>query len=289
MKIGMLTGLWFVSEKASLIQSLQRAASLGFHYVDIHGVFHAGPAHLSATERKAVRTELTNLNLTARSFILHPPINIPGANSLEFEQSQRYLEEGIDLAASWNINQIMLNAGQWIYGMTREIAWEKSVRFFQLICDYAASRDIFIAQEAEPYVWFLVNDIRSSKRMLADVERENFTILVDLGHMALTRENPQDLFEIGDAIIHAHFSDHQAYQHTNQIIGTGIARVADYLVMFNQMEIDRRVHRFGYDELVIAFEMGIPGDTIQEPDEWVKQSLNHVLACAAKQSINLTL
>ena len=38
----MLTGIWYVAEQATIIASLNRVAELGFRYVDLHGLFHAG-------------------------------------------------------------------------------------------------------------------------------------------------------------------------------------------------------------------------------------------------------
>jgi sugar phosphate isomerase/epimerase len=276
MKIGMLTGLWFVAEGATLIESLHRVAAAGFQYVDLHGVFHGGPAHLAPDERSAVMTEMKALGLIPRNYVLHALHNLPSANEAELEQSFAYLKEGIDLAQSWGIKQLMLNAGQWVYGIPRPVAWEKSVRFLQRVCDYAAPRGMFIAQEPEPYVWFMVNDLPSAIHMLEDVDRQNFTILVDLGHMALGRESPEDLARLSDMIIHAHFSDHKPYQHTNQVIGSGFTQTKDYLDELSRLEIDRRIKRFGYDELVISFELGVPGDTIDDPEDWVKRSVQYI-------------
>ena len=216
------------------------------------------------------------MGLTPRNYVLHARHNIPSASDAELEQSFAYLQEGIDMALDWGVNQVMLNAGQWIYGLPRQAAWERAVRFLQRLCDYAAPRGVYIAQEAEPYIWFLVNDIPSTRRMWEDVDRQNFTVLVDLGHMALARESEDDLASLGDAIIHAHFSDHQPYLHTNQAIGTGFTQTRDYLDALQRMEIDRRVKRFGYDELVVSFELGVPGDTIADPDDWVRRSIQHI-------------
>jgi sugar phosphate isomerase/epimerase len=285
MKIGMLTGIWFVAEAATLQASLRRAAALGFRYVDLHGPFHAGPIHLSESERRDLKAEMVALGLTPRNYVLHPLCNVPAASQAEIEKTYAYLTEGIDLAVSWGINQIMFNSGQWVYGRDRADAWAKSVRFWQRICDYAAPCGVFIAQEAEPYVWFLVNDTASTLRMREDVDRPNFVTLVDLGHMALAREGPELLSQLGDSIIHAHFSDHEAYRHTNQTIGTGITRTADYLETLRRMDIDRQVKRFGYDELVISFELGAPGDTIADPDDWVRRSIQHVLQIAPYMSL----
>ena len=276
MKIGMLTGLWFIAEGAPLVVSLQRAAALGLRYIDIHGVFHGGPAHLKPAERLMIKSEMAALGLTPRNYVLHARHNVPSANDAELEQSLAYLQEGIDIALTWGVNQLMLNAGQWVYGMSRQAAWEKSVRFLQRVCDYAAPRGVFIAQEAEPYVWFLVNDISSTLRMLEDVDRQNFTVLVDLGHMALARESADDLARIGDAIIHAHFSDHQPFLHTNQVIGSGFTQTKDYLDALHGMDIDQRVKRYGYDELVVSLELGVRGEEIEDPDDWVRRSIQYI-------------
>lgn len=276
MKLGMLTGLWYISGKESALDSLERVAALGFRYVDLHGVFHAGPAHLSRTDAESLKREMDALGLRPRNYVCHAPHNIPSADDATFEADLEYLQRAVDLALLWDVNQIMLNAGQWAFGVSREQAWNRSVRFFQRLCDFAAERDVFIAQEAEPHVWFLVNDVASTVRMMEDVDRPNFTTLVDLGHMALARESQEDLERLGDSIIHAHFSDHRPYLHTNQTMGTGFAPTGEYLDALHALEIDRRVGRFGYDELVVSFELGAPGDLIDDPDECVRRSIDYV-------------
>jgi sugar phosphate isomerase/epimerase len=285
MKIGMLTGIWSIAERASLIDSLRRAAALGFQYVDLHGVFHAGPVHLSTEDRLVVKSELKTLELIPRNYVLHPPHNLASAREAELELNFAYLQEGIDLALDWGINQLELNAGQWVYGLPKDSSWEKAVRFLQRLCDHASTRSFFIAIESEPYVWFLVNDLASTQRMLSDVNRPNFTVLVDLGHLALERQSPKGLAQIADVIINAHFSDHKPYLHTNQVIGTGFTPTADYLDMLRQLEIDRRMQRFGYDEMVVSFELGVPGDRIDDPDDWVRKSLQHVLEIAPYMNV----
>ena len=276
MKLGMLTGIWHIANGASIFESLERVAALGFHYVDLHGTFHAGPKHLSQDERKAVRDRIESLGLEARNYVLHAPHNIGSAPEAEYESSYRYLCEGIDLAVSWGMNQIMFNAGLWDMKVSREEAWTKAVRFCQRVCDYAAEREVYIAQETEPYVWFLVNDMASSVRMMENVNRSNFVNLVDLGHIALARERAEDIGSLGPTVIHAHLSDHEPMRHTNQIVGSGFTPVVEALEMLKAVDVDAKAKRFGYDELVVSFELGFPGDEIENPDEWVRQSIRYV-------------
>lgn len=71
-------------------------------------------------------------------------------------------------------------------------------------------------------------------------------------------------------------NNNDPFCHTNQIIGTGFAPTASYLDELRHIDIDRRMNRFGYNELVVSMELGFPGDTIKDPDDWVLQSLHHV-------------
>ena len=104
MKIGMLTGLWFVAEGATLIHSLRRAAALGFRYVDIHGVFHGGQALLKPEERLAIKSEMKALGLVPRNYVLHALHNPPSANEADAEENFICLLEVIDMALTWVVN-----------------------------------------------------------------------------------------------------------------------------------------------------------------------------------------
>ena len=273
MKLGMLTGLWWVASRATVFEALERTAALGFSTVDLHGVFHAGPAHLSPDERLRVKRDLDRLGLEARNYVLHARHNIPSATPAEREEDLAYLRQGIDLAASWGTRQLMLNAGQWRPSVGRAEAWERAVSFLQAVCAYAEPRGVFILQEPEPYVWFLVDNLASAQQMMQDVGRPNFGLLVDLGHMGLAREGVGALEPVADSILHAHFSDHPAYQHTNQVIGTGAMPLGETLAGLRCLQIDARLQHRGFDGLSVAFELGAPGDTIDDPDDWVRRSL----------------
>jgi sugar phosphate isomerase/epimerase len=276
MKIGIVTGLWLVAESASLVESLRRAAALGFRYVDVQGTLHGSPAQLDMADRQAVKVELATLGLVPRNYILHAPHNPASASEGELEYCYHYLCEGIDMALLWGGQQLMLNPGQWAFGVSREVAWERAVRLLQRLCHYARPRAVQIVLEAEPYVWYMVHDIASTMRMLEDVDRPNIAVLADMGHMALAREGPGDLARLGDSLIHAHLSDHEPSRHTNQVVGTGTTRVGDYFEALRALDIDRRVRRFGHDELVVSIELGAPGDRIVDADGWVRRSLHYL-------------
>lgn len=273
MKLGMLTGLWYVAARASVFEAMERAAALGFRTVDLHGVYHAGPAHLTPDERRRVRRELDRLGLEARNYVLHARHNIPGATPAERQEDLSYLQQGLECAAEWGIRQLMLNAGRWTADTGRADAWRRAVDFLRTVCEYAERRGISILQEPEPYVWFLVDDLASAQQMQHDVQRPNFGLLVDLGHMGLARESAADLGPLAGSILHAHFSDHLTDRHTNQVIGSGMVPLGELLSGLRQWAIDDRLRGLGYDELTISFELGAPGDAISDPEAWVRRSI----------------
>jgi sugar phosphate isomerase/epimerase len=145
------------------------------------------------------------------------------------------------------------------------------------VCEYAERNGVLIALEPEPYVWYLVNYLASAGEMLEDVARPNIGLLVDLGHMALAREGLDDLRPLANQILHVHLSDHEAYRHTNQPIGSGFVPVVDYLGGLLSLNVDGIAGRFGYEEMVVTLELGATGDTIQDPDSWARRSLAYVL------------
>jgi sugar phosphate isomerase/epimerase len=278
-----MTGLWYVASGADVFEALRRAAMLGFQYVDLHGMYHAGPAHLTQEARLEVRRTLDRLGLQPRNYALHTRHNIPTANHSEQAEDLEYLSEGIECAVGWGIGQLMLNAGELHPSIARAQAWRRAVAFLQTVCEIAERRGVLIVQEPEPYVSFLVHDLATAREMLHDVNRPNFGMLVDLGHMWLAGESPEELRSIADQILHVHLSDHEPRQHRNQIIGTGGVTTADYLAQLKELDIDRHIRLAGYDELVLSFELGFPGDTIPEADDWVRRSI------AAVQAIDPTL
>jgi sugar phosphate isomerase/epimerase len=280
MKLSILTGLWHIAAGATVFEALERVAALGFRTVDLHGVFHAGPAHLTPDERVRVRRELDRLGLEARNYVLHARHNIPGATPAEREEDLAYLRQGLDCAARWGVRQMMLNAGQWSASVGRAEAWRRAVAFLQRVCEEAEPLGIFILQEPEPYVWFLVDDLATAQQMQQDVGRPNFGLLADLGHMGLARESAADLEPLSGVLLHAHFSDHEANRHTNQALGSGAVPTGDLLTGLRRMQLDARLQARGYDELAIAFELGVPGDLIPDPEALVRRSI------AAAQAID---
>ena len=40
------------------------------------------------------------------------------------------------------------------------------------------------------------------------------------------------------------------------------------------------------DELLVSFELGVPGDQIAEPDDWVRRSLQYVQQVAPYMSLD---
>ena len=60
-----------------------------------------------------------------------------------------------------------------------------------------------------------------------------------------------------------------------KISGTGAANIPDYIEKLVEMEIDRTCERYG-EVAVAAMELGEVGQTIKDPDEYVRKSLVYI-------------
>lgn len=278
MKIGMLSGLWSIAGNLDAVSTVSRVADLGFHYIDFQGVLHAGPSHLDEKQVQAIAAALTDHGMEARNYVLHAPYNIPTASEEQLRESYEYLHEGMRTAKRWGIRQLMLNAGRWSTDVSRSTGWSKAVAFLKSVCDLADREGFLVAIESEPYVWFVLSDLESTLRMVRDVDRRNFGILLDLGHCALERQSPERLVEVVPHLMHVHFSDHQAERHTNQVIGTGVCPLSEYVRALMDAGADNAVAQYGYFELVGSMELGFPGDCIPDPEAWAVRSRENIQA-----------
>jgi len=275
MKIGIITSLWAYAENLSLYDTLGRIAALGFNYVDILGIMHGDPTLLSDDEKRRVRDRLGDLGLTASSMVGLPPVNIATPDAAEVQAGLDYVAQCLEFANLLGIRQLLLNGGQRIAELPHERAWANAVTFLRRCAEHGAEHDVYITLETEPYLYFLVNDLRTLARMLADVDHPYLLSIVDLGHIMLARDRVEELSLLGDSIVHAHFSDHKATRHTNQIVGTGATPTADYLRALHQLDVDGFAAKRGM-EFIITFELGTRDTPIHDPDDWALRSLAHV-------------
>lgn len=276
MKLGVITSLWAYAENLSMVQTLQRISNLGLRHVDLLGILHGNPLELTANEKLAIDAHLQKLDLVVGSLVMLPPGNVASQDINEQNRCLTYLQAGIDWMDALGGKQVLFNAGLRSFNQSHARSWENAVQFIRRVSDYAYKKGIYITIEAEPYVYFLVNDLESTDKMLKAVDHPNCKTVIDIGHMNLSRDQHNSMVPIKDQIIRLHLSENDGILHANDVLGTGTVDFKAYLETLHQLRFEETCHMLGM-ELVAAMELGVLSTPIPDPDSYALTSLNHIL------------
>ncbi|NIM93768.1 MAG: TIM barrel protein [Anaerolineales bacterium] len=279
MKLGVITSLWAYAESLSIVETFDRIANLGLRHVDILGFLHGDPLKLSDIEKNQIREQVNSLSLTLGSLIMLPPGNIASIDENENKACWEYVRAGIDLIAHLGGKQVLFNGGKRAFGVPHSRSWENAVSFIRRASSYAQEKDVFVTVEAEPYVYFLVNDLDTTVRMVRDVDHPHCMTALDIGHMNLSRDAPETLEVVKAWTMRIHLSENDGLLHANDIHGTGNVDTGTYLKVLESTNFDDTCKKHNMD-LVAVMELGVLGDAIPDPDDFARQSMRHLLEVA---------
>lgn len=165
--------------------------------------------------------------------------------------------------------------GNMDFNLPREKAWENAVKFLKEYCKWCQNLDILVTLELEPEALHLCNGIKSMKNLIMEVDAPNLLANVDIGHLNILREGPDELECLKDKIIHVHISDNDGLAHTNSIIGEGNTDIRWYIDKILDLGIDKVAAAHG-DVAVAGIELGHPGEYITDPDFRLLKSIGNV-------------
>lgn len=276
MRLGINNSIWEITG-ISLPKSLDRINSLGFKYVDVLAYGSGDPRTLNQEEKRKIAHKFQELGLTSSGMVMLVPENIASNDAKERERCLSYLKSCVEFQAELGGRQVLLGfGGGWrILETSQEGAWVNSVNFIKGYCEWISNFDIFLTLELDPSVYYVINDTTSMAKMIEEVDAPNLFANIDIGHLAITREPPRALEKLKDRILHAHISDNDGKAHANWIIGRGVAQVPDYLRKLIEIGIDETCARYN-ETAVASLELGEIGQKIQDPDQYVQESLKYL-------------
>ena len=76
-------------------------------------------------------------------------------------------------------------------------------------------------------------------------------------------------------LLHVHISETDTFEHTNSIIGTGNADFKAYIDKVIELGIEENCQKYG-EACVAGIEMGEPGGEVDDPERWVRESLDYL-------------
>jgi sugar phosphate isomerase/epimerase len=260
-------------------ESLRSAAKFGFKYIEYAGIRKGNPATMSKEQRKeAVRIVKDNglvssqMLMVATKDTAHPD---PKKRDAVFE----YMKQCADFQMELGGRQLLVCWGGGLYelGTTPEQSWLYMLENVGRFAKWCLDKDLLVGFELDPHVYFIVNSTYKLAKVVEDLALPNVYPNVDVGHLVITREEPESLEKLKNKLLHVHLSETESFAHTNSILGTGAVDFKAYVDKLLELGIEENCKKYG-EPCVAGIEMGseASGGFVEDPDRWVKESLDYL-------------
>lgn len=235
MQLGLINSAWVQSGRPTSF-GLRQTKAIGFDCVDIF----TDPLTLDARERRLVRDECRTLEL--------PIVSLPcvAVGLIDLNESVRAFHETrvnafLDLAYDYSARNVLLVLGEYIWN--REVIppaeqWQWGVEAVRRLAKRAASLELEIALELEPFPLSLVRDVDTMLRFLDDVGEPALKANVDISHLVLSGVKPEQLRRLRGRVGHVHLSDCDGRVHGDLPPGRGVVPFPAYLAEIAALRID---------------------------------------------------
>jgi len=260
-------------------ESLRSAAKFGFKYIEYAGIRKGNPATMSKEQKKeAVRIVKDNGLVSSQMLMVatkdsaHPD---PKKRDAVFE----YMKQCADFQMELGGRQLLVCWGGGLYelGTTPEQSWLYMLDNVGRFAEWCLDKDLLVGFELDPHVYFIVNSTYKLAKVVEDLALPNVYPNVDVGHLVITREEPESLEKLKHKLLHVHLSETESFAHTNSILGTGAVDFKAYVDKLLELGIEENCKKYG-EPCVAGIEMGseASGGFVEDPDRWVQESLDYL-------------
>lgn len=251
MKISMSTFVYF---RYPLLECLKRLKQIGYDGVELWGGRpHAYYEDMTDDRIARVKDALETLDLEISNFIpaqFRYPTNIACTDEQIRKNSVTYIKRNMDVAERLGSPYISICPGYSMYGDTLEHAHDAMNKSLDELIQYAKPlRTRLLMEPAHPMETDLICTVGDALRMIGRVGRENMGLCVDLGHLAVNKENISETVNIVNGhTVHYHIDDNNGNDDQHLIPGDGSIAFEPFL---------SNLKRSGYDGF-LAVELGYP-------------------------------
>ncbi|WP_347841290.1 sugar phosphate isomerase/epimerase [uncultured Draconibacterium sp.] len=275
MKLALNTLVYEVGNKGPE-ESLRSAAKYGFKYIEYAGIRKGNPQTMTAAQkREAIRIvkdndiHSTQMLLVATKDTAHPDKKKRDA---VFDYMKTCAEFQMELGG----RQLLVCWGGGLYelGVTPEQSWLYMLENVGRFADWCLDKNLLVGIELDPHVYFICNNTCKLAKAVEDIGLPNVYPNIDVGHLVITREEPEQLEKLKSRMIHVHLSETESFAHTNSILGTGAVPFRQYVDKCIELGIEENCAKLG-EPCVAGIEMGseASGGFVENPDFWVEESL----------------
>lgn len=270
LKLGVNTGLWSYAG-FDLEEACKDISNLGLKYVDLFTRLNCDPTNMNFDDMKKMSKKIKKYGLIVSSLCSVLPVNF-----LDTEQNKticlKYMYKNFELSEIVDTRLVLIKTGGKILGKDYEKCWSESLEFMRNICREAKKRELILILEMEPLLYSLTNSVATSQRYLRDLGVDNFLMNIDIGHFFIVKDGPEEIKKLSGAIAHIHVSDNNGLNDTNDVLGTGMVPISDYINACIESGIEDTCQRYNVLP-VAAMEIGSFRRPVYQPRNEVKMSL----------------
>lgn len=258
----------------SIQTGLQRAADFGFKYIDYPAKGDFSPTAMSKSQRRDLIQIFQDNGLACSQMLLIDCWEMAASDPVARQNAMDYMKFCADIMLELGGKQILIcrGAGMHEVGRTKQLGWASSVDAVRDYSQWCLDKGLLVGLEMDVSTYCVLNSLAGTAQMISDVGSSNLFANIDIGHLFVTREGPDEMDHVGDKILHIHISDNDTFGDDHNLIGTGHADFAPYIHKAIELGIDSNCQKV--DEVcTAALEMGETGG-VDDPDRWVRESLD---------------
>jgi len=226
MKLGLISSAW-LGTSVGTARGIELTKEIGFDSIDIF----ADPLEIDAKERRLIR-DATKANQLPVVATVCCALGIADFNKpvreFHVQRAKRYLDFCYELEG----RNTLLVLGEYIW--EQEVIapadqWKWAVEHTRELAEYAASLDLELAIELEPFHLSLINNVQRMTQFLHDVDHPAARANVDISHLSLANDAASELAKLKGRIAHVHLSDCDGKKHGDLPPGRGVVDFPPYL------------------------------------------------------------
>jgi sugar phosphate isomerase/epimerase len=258
MRLGLINSAWAQAGRDTA-WGIARTKEIGFDSIDIF----ADPLSIDVRERQLIRRECARQQLPIVS-VCCVAVGLIDFNAsvqqFHVDRVRRYL----DLVYEFEARNLLLVLGEYIWNrevIPPEEQWRTGVEHCRRLADYAATLDVEIVLELEPFPLSLLNSVDRMVAFLEEVDHPALRANIDVSHLHLAKVGPTELRRLKGLARHVHISDCDGTRHGDLPPGRGVVDFGPYLREIRELQIDGAVS--------IELEYSPEPDRIEE---WVREA-----------------
>lgn len=226
MKLGLINSAWLGSPVGTE-EGIRKTREIGFDTIDIF----ADPLETGPRERRLIKETAKDVGLPIVSLCCCA-LGIADFNNTVRRFHRDRVKAHLDLVYEFEGRNLLLVLGEylWQQEVIRPVdQWNWAVEEARALGEYAASLDLEIAIELEPFHLSIVNSLDKMVEFLDAVNHPAVRANLDISHLALSNSPANSIPRLKDRIAHVHFSDCDGKVHGDLPPGRGVVEFLPYL------------------------------------------------------------